>query len=42
MNITCKYCDWYHEEHCVNGDSEYCTYPVEEDYSCEWWEEQNE
>lgn len=39
MNITCKYCDWYHEEHCVNGDSEHCTYTVSEDYSCEWWEE---
>ena len=41
MNITCKYYDWYYKEHCCNGDSEYCTEPVSEDFSCEWWEERS-
>ena len=40
--MTCKTCDYYHEEHCVNYDSEQCTEPVSEDYSCEWWEEKDE
>ena len=40
MDITCKYCDWWEEEHCVNEDSEHCREQVSEDFSCEWWEEE--
>lgn len=36
---TCETCEYYYEEHCVNGSSDYCTEPVSEDDGCGDWEE---
>jgi hypothetical protein len=34
---TCKNCQWYRDEVCVNSDSEKCADFVLESYACEKW-----
>ena len=38
--MECKSCKWYYKEHCVNGESEFCTESVSEDDTCKDFEGQ--
>lgn len=37
--MTCKTCEFYYKEHCCNGASDECAEYVDEDMTCEKWEE---
>lgn len=39
ISKNCKTCEYYYEEHCSNGNSDYCTEPVSKDDSCKDWVE---